>query len=255
MNKVVAKKLIERREAKHFTQTEMAERLATALNQTYSLRQYQKLEEGKFPKYKKEIVTELDKILGTKLYDLLYEQDIPRENASGSPGDAYEKLSLNDPRENYLQKRREIKNTATAPYMVPLVPVKAQAGYAQSYNSTDFINQLELYPILPGIDPRGAVWRFFEVQGDSMEPGLFNSDLVLVSMVPPADWPDIKKGQVHVIVTHDDVYVKLIYPKDKDTWILTSSNKRHRQKEIAIADVKEVWRYRRHVTNKIQWPK
>lgn len=153
--------------------------------------------------------------------------------------------------ENYLQKRRAQK-AISVPYMVPLVPVKAQAGYARAYNNTDFINQLELYPILPNIDPRGAVWRFFEIQGESMEPGLFNSDLVLVSMVPPVDWQDIKKGQVYVIVTEEEVYIKLVYPKDRDTWILSSSNKRHKQKEILITEIKEVWKYQRHVTNKIQ---
>jgi phage repressor protein C with HTH and peptisase S24 domain len=58
-----------------------------------------------------------------------------------------------------------------------------------------------------------------------------------------------------VVVTDEAVYIKLIYPKDAEHWILASSNPRHKQRTIAIKDVKELWRYRRHVTNKIQWPK
>jgi phage repressor protein C with HTH and peptisase S24 domain len=175
-------------------------------------------------------------------------EPVPREVSETSL------ILMSEPRASYLEKRRAQKNSFV-PFMVPLVPVKAQAGYAKSYSNSDFINDLELYPILPGIDPRGAVWRFFEVEGDSMETGLYDTDLVLVSMVPPEDWKDVKKGQVYVVVTDEAVYIKLIYPKDAEHWILASSNPRHKQRTIAIKDVKELWRYRRHVTNKIQWPK
>ena len=76
MNKEAAEILIEARKNKGLTQTQMAERLADALSQGYSLRQYQKLEEGNFPKYKKEIVSTIDKILDTNLLDAVYEHDI-----------------------------------------------------------------------------------------------------------------------------------------------------------------------------------
>jgi phage repressor protein C with HTH and peptisase S24 domain len=157
-------------------------------------------------------------------------------------------------KKTFREELREKKNIPKQ-FMVPLVPVRAQAGYARSFDSSEFIERLDLYPILPGIDPRGAVWRYFEIQGDSMEPGLYDSDLVLVSMVPPEDWGDLKKGQVYVIVTADNVLIKQIYPHDKENWILTSSNKRHKQKLIAIRDIREVWLYRRHVTNKIKLEK
>lgn len=78
MNLLAGKKIIERRKEIGDTQEKMAERLAKALNQTYSKRQYQKLEEGKFPRYKTEIVIELDKILGTEIHKMVYEQKVPR---------------------------------------------------------------------------------------------------------------------------------------------------------------------------------
>ncbi|WP_315821448.1 helix-turn-helix transcriptional regulator [Paraflavitalea speifideaquila] len=46
-------RIIEARESKGWTQTEVADKLGIALGQTYSLRQYQKMEAGEFPKFKK----------------------------------------------------------------------------------------------------------------------------------------------------------------------------------------------------------
>lgn len=83
MNQLEANILIEARKKKGWTQTEMAEKLAVALDQGYSMRQYQKLEEGKFPKYKRDIVTQLDRLLGTNLFQRLYAQNIPH-SANGS---------------------------------------------------------------------------------------------------------------------------------------------------------------------------
>lgn len=54
--------------------------------------------------------------------------------------------TISDSEPNYMQKRREAKN-ASVPLMVPLVPIKAQAGYARSFASTDYLNKLDLYPI------------------------------------------------------------------------------------------------------------
>lgn len=193
----------------------------------------------------------LSKLLDFKLSELSesFEQSVPRNTLAEEPAPT---IAANG--QKYHERRRDEKNISR-PVMVPLVPVKAQAGYAASYDNTDFIQNLEMYPILPGIDPRGAVWRFFEVAGDSMEPTLFETDLVLVSMVPSGDWQDIKKGEVYVIVTDDDVFIKKVVPKDKTTWILRSVNKRKGDKTLNVSDIKEVWRYRRHVTNKIQLPK
>lgn len=85
MNKVAANNLIKAREQQKLTQRELAKMLGTALKQTYSIRQYQKLEEGRFPIYKKEIVEELDKILNTGLYELIYEENVPRDTVSPKP--------------------------------------------------------------------------------------------------------------------------------------------------------------------------
>jgi phage repressor protein C with HTH and peptisase S24 domain len=154
----------------------------------------------------------------------------------------------------YTQERGR-KKLVSAPYMVPLVPVKAQAGYARSFNNVDYVNKLEMYPILPNVNHRGAEWRYFEVQGESMEPTLFEHDCILVSMVPPEDWKDIKHSQVYVLVIGDDVLVKIVFPIDKENWILASSNKRVKQKKISVSEVNELWQFRARSSRDLMIPK
>jgi transcriptional regulator with XRE-family HTH domain len=79
MNKIAGKKLAEARSKRNFTQEQLAQKLSSSLGQSYSHRQYQKLEQGKFPKYKKDVVKQIDKILGTNLFESIYEQKVPHE--------------------------------------------------------------------------------------------------------------------------------------------------------------------------------
>jgi len=73
MNKIAAEKLTEARIKKGWTQSKAADLLGKGLGQTYSLRQYQKLEDGNFPKFKTEVSKELDRIFNTNLHELIYE--------------------------------------------------------------------------------------------------------------------------------------------------------------------------------------
>lgn len=80
--------------------------------------------------------------------------------ATGGPN-----LTLQDDGgENYLQKRRALKSSSQ-PYTAPLVPAKAQAGYVRSYDQMTFLDTLEKYALPPGVDYRGAIWRYFEIEG------------------------------------------------------------------------------------------
>lgn len=154
----------------------------------------------------------------------------------------------------FLKQRLDDKNSAKR-FMVPLVPAKAQAGYATSYESIEFINELEMWPILPGIDHRGRDWRYFEIKGDSMEETLFEKEVILVSMLPPEDWRNIKAGQVYVVLWRKEVLVKIVYPINKDTWVLASSNRRVKQEKISVNEVNEVWQFQGKATRRLDIPK
>lgn len=92
------------REAKGWTQTVFAEILGV------SSKQLRKYEQGKFPKYKRELVEKIDTKLGTSVSELLREQNVPR----GAMSPAQENPDENTPGSlqarllNELEDKKEI---------------------------------------------------------------------------------------------------------------------------------------------------
>lgn len=155
----------------------------------------------------------------------------------------------------YFEQRQEQKNIP-ADFWVPLVGIKAQAGYVKGYEQTDFIETLQKYSLPPGVNPTGAVWRYFEIDGDSMEPTLSGSDVVLATMVPYEDWNDIKNFCVYVIHTNDQLLIKRIYRKSNTEWVLISDNEEANPEVILkVEDVKQLWLFRRHIRSKVPQPR
>ncbi len=155
----------------------------------------------------------------------------------------------------YLQRRQQ--KTEKVSLLVPLVGIKAQAGYVKSYEQVDeYMDTLEKYSLPPGVKGEGAVWSYFEVDGDSMEPTFYAGDVILASMVHTEDWQEIKNFCVYVILTADSLLVKRIYRKSSTEWVLISDNEEaYPQRIISVADIKELWVLRRHITAKAPDPK
>jgi phage repressor protein C with HTH and peptisase S24 domain len=140
--------------------------------------------------------------------------------------------------------------------LVPLVGIKAQAGYVRGFEQTDFIDTLEKYSLPPGVNPKGLEWSYFEVDGDSMEPTLSSGDILLTSLLPHEDWNDVKNFSVYVILTEEQLLVKRVYPKNEKEWVLISDNtEENPQVSIDLAKVKQVWTLRRHIRSKLPPPK
>ena len=164
-----------------------------------------------------------------------------------------------------IPSQREVRKVDTIPYfherrdqkqmpkmvMVPLVGIKAQAGYIKGYEHVDYMDTLEKYSLPPGVNGAGAVWSYFEVDGDSMEPTFSPSDMILSSMLPQEDWNDIKNNCVYIILTNDRLMVKRVQKVDSSTWKLLSDNVAYPAVEISSNDVKQVWKFRRHITANI----
>lgn len=155
----------------------------------------------------------------------------------------------------YLQRQQQ-KNERSS-YQVPLIAIKAQAGYVKGYEQIDtFVDTLDKYSLPPGVKPEGANWSYFEVDGDSMEPTFAAGDVILVSMIHPEDWQEIKNFGVYVILTADSLLVKRIYRKSVTEWVLISDNEEaYPQRLLPVGDVKEVWRFRRHIKAKAPAPR
>lgn len=151
----------------------------------------------------------------------------------------------------FLSTRLANKNSLQI-HLVPLVGVKAQAGYIKGFEHVDYMDTLEQYSLPPGVNPIGAVWRYFEIDGDSMEPTLSSGDVVLATLVPVEDWNDTRDFCVYVIHTADQLLIKRLYNKSEDEWVLVSDNEEVApQHRIKKEDVKELWFLRRHIRNKV----
>jgi phage repressor protein C with HTH and peptisase S24 domain len=177
---------------------------------------------------------------------------------SGSDVKILGKISQSSSRkasQSYFEQRRSQKNL-TAPLLVPLVGIKAQAGYVRGYEQTDFLETLDKYSLPPGVNAKGLEWSYFEVDGDSMEPSLTAGDVLLTSMLAHEDWNDIKNFCVYVILTNEQLLVKRVYRKNENQWILLSDNEEsYPQVLLNVSDVKQVWTCRRHIRSKVPQPK
>jgi phage repressor protein C with HTH and peptisase S24 domain len=139
---------------------------------------------------------------------------------------------------------------------VPLVGIKAQAGYVKGFEQVDYMDSLQKYALPPGVNPTGAVWSYFEVEGESMEPTFFAGDVILASMLPQEDWQEIKNFCVYVILTEDRLMVKRVYRKNESQWVLISDNEESNPQVLLDLDkVKQVWTFRRHIRSKLPQPK
>lgn len=155
----------------------------------------------------------------------------------------------------YYEMRREQKQER-APLMVPLVGIKAQAGYVKGYEQTDYMDSLEKYSLPPGVNPTGAVWSYFEVDGDSMEPTFYAGDIVLASMLPQEDWHDVKNYSVYIILTHEQLLVKRVYRKSDDMWVLLSDNEElYPQVLLPVSNIRQVWTFRRQIRSRVPQPR
>jgi phage repressor protein C with HTH and peptisase S24 domain len=157
---------------------------------------------------------------------------------------------------SYQEIRRDQKNEEHAPFLVPLVGIKAQAGYVKGFEQVDYIETLDQYSLPPGINPTGAIWRYFEIDGDSMEPSLSSGDVVLATMVPVEDWHDIKNFHVYVVLTQDQLMIKRLFRKSDSEWVLISDNEEgYPQMLIKVENIRQLWLFRRHIRSKVPQPK
>lgn len=157
--------------------------------------------------------------------------------------------NANFAKRSFMEERKEQKMTIST-FLVPLVPIKAQAGYVRSHDLVDFIDQLDKYPMAPGLNPRGADWRWFEVEGESMEPKLYSGDYVLASSVPAVDWlENLEETYIYVFVTNRRLIIKRARLKG-GKWIMYSDND-PAEVPIDFGEVREIWKVRRQLNARL----
>lgn len=164
---------------------------------------------------------------------------------------------------SFLEQRRQQK-TAVEPVMIPFIPLKAQAGYVRAIDQEMYLETLDKYALPPGVNGHGAIWRYWEIEGDSMLPQFRQGDIILSSLVHPMDWENIRNFYTYIIVTREDasenfrnrILFKRLYAKNDLEWVLISDNEEmYPQQLLPVEYVREVWVYRKTWGTRAEPPK
>ena len=122
--------------------------------------------------------------------------------------------------------------------LIPLIPVKASAGYQRGFPDEQFVSELPQLnlPILGRGD-----YRAFEISGDSMLP-LASGTIVIGERIEKIS--DVKNGKTYVLVTKNEgiVYKRVFnYIHDNGVLYLVSDNSIYKPYTIEPLEVEEVW--------------
>ena len=157
---------------------------------------------------------------------------------------------LEEATSDYLSTRRKIKSDAGVDNdSIIYIPIAAQAGYYQHYQDPIYIRQLQKVS-LPGLPYKGAQYRLFEVEGDSMEPTLKEGYHVVAQMVESDQWTSIANYYIYVIVTASQILIKRLFRIDASRFAMISDNEDfYPQKMLQIEEIRELWLVKR----KLDW--
>lgn len=138
--------------------------------------------------------------------------------------------------------KKEKNNTKTINEPeVPIVPIKARAGYISGFQDNTFIDSLKTLKI--PYKPYGIA-RAFQIEGDSMEPEVSNEAYVVGVKI---DRNELQSGKNYIVVTDDgDIVYKMVVENQKSLTLI-SRNPKYPAKEIDKEKIKEMWKYYCHL--------
>ena len=135
---------------------------------------------------------------------------------------------------------------------IEFVNEKAQAGYVTSFADPEYIGKLPVFP-LPFLS-KEKKYRAFTITGDSMLP-IPSGSVVIGEFVQ--DFLDIKSGQACIVVTRDEgIVFKLVENNitEKHSLKLISLNTEYKPYEIAVTEIKEIWKFVCYLNTEIPEP-
>jgi hypothetical protein len=172
------------------------------------LRAVQKLEDGDFPKYKKDSILAVDKVLGTNLYERIYEQALPSYKEIVPDMSLVKEIAINQAK-TYTEERRD-KKTLFERQRIPLYDAPATAG----------ITEQDMTPVHA---PSGTIdvgdllhdsESAIRIYGNSMIPN-YPPGCVVGLVKCSSNF--IEPGEVYVIETRDRRLLKRVFYKNDDT--------------------------------------
>jgi DNA-binding XRE family transcriptional regulator len=130
---------------------------------------------------------------------------------------------------------------------IPLVPLRASAGYAHGYGDPSFIEQLPVFDLPFSELKKDRTHRIFQIQGDSMLP-VPDKAYIITSFVE--EWSGVRSGERYVIVTaNDGLLFKRVEKKPHSAHLLLiSDNTFYEPFELAWSEVREIWHAQGYVS-------
>lgn len=122
---------------------------------------------------------------------------------------------------------------------IPVVPVKAAAGYMNGFADEEFLDTLPTVDLTTTDIPLTSDMRVFQIAGDSMLP-IPDGAYVICEKVESLSM--LKEGKRHIVVTTAEgiVYKRVYLYEDKLR--LVSDNAVFSPFEVHLGDVRELWK-------------
>lgn len=131
---------------------------------------------------------------------------------------------------------------------IPLVPLKASAGYLEGHQDVDFVGDLPQFTLPFSQLAAERSYRLFEIKGDSMLP-IPSGAYIIAEYLP--DWLKVKDGESYVFVTLDEgITYKRAKNKvdEKGVFELIPDNTDYSPYEVAISEIREIWKAKGYVS-------
>lgn len=134
---------------------------------------------------------------------------------------------------------------------IEMVTEKAKAGYTLGYADPEYISELPKiqFPFLS----KNKKYRSFQITGDSMLP-IPEGSWITTEFVQ--DWHTIQSGKPYIILTlNDGVVFKVVDNLIQDEGLLKlySLNPLYKPYDVAISDIREVWRFVNFISSEIPY--
>jgi transcriptional regulator with XRE-family HTH domain len=138
----------------------------------------------------------------------------------------------------------KVGKTNTVANGIPLVPIKAAAGYQKGFPDDEYVKELPHFTLPLG---KGN-FRAFEISGDSMLP-LAPGTIVIGEKLERLS--DLKDGQTYVLVTKQEgiVYKRVFnYLRENGLLFLVSDNTKYKPYSIDPMEIHEAWSAKAYIS-------
>lgn len=130
--------------------------------------------------------------------------------------------------------------------LIPFIDKKAHADYPRNLSDDEYIKSFRMYRV-PGYE-KGS-YRMFEVVGDSMEPTIYEKEILISEHI--SNWRKAGNGKICVVICEDSIVVKrvFLYMDGEDVFILKSDNPKYKSYKLTREDIIEIWEVKGKITD------